>query len=252
MTTAELIDLFDIEFAEKVAKDIVTAFQIKATNENLELEFRIPAGQGRMDGSLDSPNTWFKFDPDIGSYLEHAKNVIADVFAEDFDLTNKEESSRMDERRNIIDGFRDQVRLILNSGQFHQEIAGTIRRVCLQNVSEDIHPLDVIRFIEIEIGESDPDEFLLVIEKKAMVDPTTGNFINHPVSIHEELYKLHQETGKDFNEIIQERKKMGDERFALVTGAKTKRYSFEVHCEMAVDYSLAERSDVPKPRLAQT
>ena len=252
ISTEELQETLNIKLAEEVAAEIANTFETRANNENLELEFRIPAGQGRMEGTLDGPNTWFKFDAEEGTTLARVRDIIVDVFSEDFDLNDGKASARMDARRNIIDGFVDQVRTVLNSGQFHEEIAGTIRRVCLQNIPEEIHPLDVIRFLEIEIGDGNPDEVLLIIEKKALVDSATGQFITPPVSVQEVLHEEHRETGKDFNQIIEEKKAAGDERFDLVTGARTVRYAFEVHCDIAVDYSLAERSDVPKPRIAQT
>jgi len=238
ISTEELKDVLTQSFAEEVARDIANAFVTKANKDNLELEFRIPSGGGRMQGSLSTTNTWFKFDVEEDGPLKKSRDIIYEVFSEDFDLENKKELSKMKCREAIVGEFNDQVRVVLNSGMFHREISGSIRKNAMGGISEAIHPLDVIRFLEVEIGKADEDEFLLVIEKRAVADQVTGQFINPPDSVHQDLFKIYKETGKDFDEIIAEKHAEGDSRYDLVAGARKSRYSFDVHCEMAVDYSL--------------
>lgn len=246
LSTADLKAVLNEKLAEDVAADIVHALTKHATTDNLEVDFRL--SEGRMVGGLDSPNTWFKIDCPPGTAMQKAKNIIAEVFGEDFDPENKDEFERMEERKAICDDFREMVRVILNSGIYHNDLANSLRKVALGDVPAFLVPIDVIRFLSVDLGEASESDYLLTIQKVARVDPLTGQWLNPPQSVNDDLFRTHRETGMDFNDIIKMRHEEGDPRYELVTGVTKKRYSFELHCDIAADYSFCEPPEhVRKP-----
>lgn len=246
LSNAELKSSLNEKLAEDVAADIVDTITRYATPENLEVDFRI--SEGRMVGSLDSPNTWFKIDCPTGTTVEKAKSIIAEVFGEDFDAENKEQFDRMEERKAICDDFRELVRMILNSGIYHEQLANALRKVALGDIQAFLVPIDVIRFLSIDLGEASNDDFLLTIQKVGRVDPATGQWLSPPQSVNDDLFKTYRETGMDFNDIVKKRHEENDPRYELVAGVVRKRYSFELHCDIAADYSFCEPpANVRKP-----
>lgn len=238
MNTDELKTYFDTKCAEQVAEDIVELMDKVANDDNLEVDFRLSGG--KMVGSLKSPNTWFKADALPGTKLQEVKDTIAETVGENFDEKDEAARDRMYERVEVIDLFRDKVRIVLNSGLFHDRVANTMRRVALGNVPRQLVPFDTIRFLEIEIGEACPDDYIISIQKMAKIDQVTGQFIEPPQSVNQDLFETHRETGKSFEDIIAEKKAAGDPRYECVAGVLKKRYSFEVHCRIAADFSFCD------------
>lgn len=237
-TNEELKSLLNSRLAENAASDLVWLFINKATSDNLEVDFHL--SEGKIVGDLNRPNTWFQIDAQPGTFLATAKNIISDAFGEEFDDKDPKQTATIDERRSIIDDFRDQVRLILNSGVFHKHIADSLRKVALGDVPPFLVPIDVVRFLNVEIGEACEDDFIVTIQKTAKVDKDTGQWLEAPKSVNEDLFRTHRETGLDFAEIVNLRKAEGDYRYDQVTGVTKKRYSFEIHCDIAADYSFCE------------
>jgi len=239
ISTEDLTKALSKEVAEEVAIDIAQAFVTKANNENLDIDYHLSGG--KMVESLDNANTAFAFDTEEGTTLRKVQRMIVEVFSEDFDEEDEVAVSRMKNRRERIDEFRERVRTILNSGKFHQQITSVLRKVAFGNIPEFLLPIDIMRFLEIEIGDVGEDDFLLVIEKFAKVDPATGGYLEPPQFVQQDLFERYKATGKPFDEIISQRKEVGDEMYDLVAGATAKRYSFEIHCSIAADYSFCER-----------
>lgn len=238
LSTDDLKAALTEKFAEDVAADIADTISKYATVQNLEVDFRI--SEGRMLGGLDSPNTWFKIDCPTGTSLHQAKTIISEVFGEDFEADDKEQFNRMEERKEICDDFRELIRTILNSGIYHEQLCVTLRKVALGDVQSFLVPIDVIRFLSIDLGDASDDDYLLAIQKVARVDQSTGQWLNPPQSVNEDLFKTHRETGLDFEDIIKLRHLENDPRYELVAGVTKKRYSFELHCDIAADYSFCE------------
>ena len=249
-TNEELKAYFTMDLAEQAADGIVLLMDEVATDDNLEVEFRLH--QGKMVGSLNTPNTLFKADTQAGTLLRDVKQAIADVVNRDFDPKIPEEADRMYEAVQIIDDFKENVRIILNSGIFNRRVANTIRRVAMGNVPYQLVPIENIRFLEIEIGEANPDDCIVSIQKFQKIDQTTGQYIDPPQAINQDLFQRQRETGKSFEEIIEERKAAKDPRYECVAGVTRKRYSFEVHCRIAADYSFCEPPEHVKPQKPTT
>lgn len=245
LTTEELKLALNEQLADKVAEDIVAVMDSHATPQNLEVDFHISSG--KMVESLDSPNTWFCVDCPEKTSLWKAKEIISEVFGQSFDHNNTEEFRAMEERKAICDNFREMLRVILNSGLFNERVSNTLRRIALGNVPRQLVPIEVIRFLSIDLGEASNDDYLLTVHKIAKIDPISGRFLTPPQSVNEDLFSTHRDTGMPFEDIVKMRKESGDPRYELVAGVDAKRYSFELHCTMSADYSFCEPPNALKP-----
>lgn len=238
LSTDELRLALNEGLAENSAADIVTVMEQQATPDNLEVDFRI--SEGKMVGGMDSPNTWFKIDCPEGTDLHRAKEILAEVFSEDFNAEDKVQFDRMEERKIICEEFRELIRTILNSGMYHARLSVVLRKAALGDVPASLVPIEMMRFLVVDIGDAGEDDYLLSIEKIARVDAATGQWLNPPSSVNEDLFRTHRETGMDFMDIIRLRRTEHDPRYDLVAGVTKKRYSFELHCEIVADYSFCE------------
>jgi hypothetical protein len=238
MTTEEIKDFLNDEIAEKTASDIADLIESQATNDTLEVDFKL--SQGKMTGTLDTPNTWFHADTLPGTTLNEVKTFIGKVFSEDFDENDPEKKQNAEIQTELVQNFIDNVRLNLNSGIFETKIANTIRRVVFQGIPAVVVPINVLNFLDVEIGEINKNEFLIAIQKLPKVDPVSGQFISPPQSVSVDLLDTFNSTGKSFEEIIKMRKDENDPRYDAVAGVAKKRYSFDVHCRIAADYSFCD------------
>lgn len=238
MTPEELQAYFTPELAEQVAINIVELIETQANDDNLDVDFRL--SQGKMVGNLDGPNTWFQCDAIPGTKLEEVKSVIGQIFAKDFDEKNEEEVKTAEALVNTVHSFIEAVRMILNSGIYHERIANIIRSVALGGVPSTLVPIDVLQFLDIEIGEVDKNEYVLAIQKLPRVDPVSGQFIDPPKSINKDLFETNKITGQSFEDIVAMRKAEKDPRYDSVAGVTKRRYSFEIHARIAADYSFCD------------
>ena len=245
MELQELKTYLTPELAEQVALDIVELLETKATDDNLDVDFRL--SQGRMVESLDGPNTWFQCDCTPGTKLEAVKTVIGQVFSKDFDEKDKIQMKTAEELVQVIEEFLDNIRMVLNSGIYHERVANTIRAVSLGGVPSTLVPMDVLRFLDVEIGEVDKNEFVVAIQKLPRVDSVSGQFIEPPQSVNADLFETQKLTGKDFEEIVAMRKAENDPRYAAVAGVTKRRYSFELHLRIAADYSFCDLPSAVAP-----
>jgi len=205
---------------QECAEQIVSAFSSKATPDNLEMDFHI--AEGKMKGGLGSPNTTFKFDIEDDSPLGEIKAVISETFESD-DATEADAA--------LVEQFQKDLCAELAQDKYRQDIGDALRGDAGLNVPGWLVPIENMVFHNCEITTDAEGGQLLRVHK----EQDTGT-----EGVAPDLLKTHQETGKDFETIIAEKKASGDSRYEFVTGAEFVRYIFDVHVEFAADYSFCE------------
>jgi hypothetical protein len=125
--------------------------------------------------------------------------------------------------------FLIQVRDVLND-KWTELLADKIRKAVLGDAPKDIFPLETIKVINFDIGETPEIDYVLVIEKAAP---------QHTISqsVNQDLFSEHLKTNKDLATIIQEKKEAGDNRYEYITGASKKKWFFDCQLDLFVDYS---------------
>ena len=217
----------------KCAEEVVAAFETKANQKNLEVDFSINGG--RMSGSMNEPNTTFKFDTDKGSLLNEIRDAITESFRED--------SEDPDADANELISFQESICKELGKDIYNERIANVLRseRAGL-NAPEWLIPIPEIRFQSFEISSDDEGGYMLRVLK------TAGSTTE---SVAPELIEIHQSTGKDFNDIIAEKKAEEDLKYENVDGAEWVRYVFDVHLHFAADYSPCEKTEDVEKRIKE-
>lgn len=216
--------------AKSCAKEIIAAFAEKGSNESIEVDFNI--SKGKMVESLDRPNTWFKFDcRDSGGALQEVFEFLTQLWQND--STTEEDSHKVKEFENLV---TDQLRYQVKTG----ELGDILRRVLFKQIPKAILPIDKINFHRVEFAGEDEQGYLLRVQKFAKVDGDTGEYSEQPQSVSKELIEIHTETGRDFKDIIEEKRLSGDPKYKFVADAHLERYIRDVTVILSADYSFCQ------------
>lgn len=227
----EVNDFLTEDRARACAMEILTAFEEKSNNENLEVDFNL--SKGKMVETLESPNTWFKFDcRDSGGNLQ-------EVFEYFTELWRNEKTTEED--ANKVKKFEDLISKMLSSQVEIDSFGNLLRRVLFKQVPKEILPIDKVKFHRVEFAGEDESGYILRIKKFAKVDSDTGDYVDQPQSVAKELIQIHTETGQDFKSIIEEKKRIGDPKYKMVADANLERYVRDVTVAFSADYSFCNQ-----------
>lgn len=196
-----------------VAKEIIDELSsLKFTEENYTIDFTIR--NGKMECSK-SWNTLLKFDTTIQN--SKLKEIIK-IFDLEEEVTN--------ETIKVFENFRIELGTILVKN-YSKELS----KVILSNVfkTHENKSFDM-KAVEIDISDLPDIDYVIVVRKRApqgiQTDPVT-----------EELFEINSRTGMDFNEIIKEKKQIGDPRYKYVEGCDKKKHFFEINLYLLVNYT---------------
>tara|TARA_B100001778_G_scaffold334668_1_gene347042 strand:- start:2395 stop:3105 length:711 start_codon:yes stop_codon:yes gene_type:complete len=228
MTT--VIEFLNEDRAKACAQEIMTAFEKQGSSETIEVDFNL--SKGKMVEPLDQANTWFKFDcRDAGGALQEVFEFLTELWRDE--STTEEDAERVREFERLVVSFIESMT--------NAETLGTIlRQSVFKSVPAELLPIKEFRFHRVEFAGEDEQGYLLKVEKLAKVDPETGQYIDTPQTVAKELIQIHTETGKDFKDIIEEKRLAGDARYEFVADARLERYVRDVTVTLSADYSFCE------------
>lgn len=186
--------------------------KLEYNTESYTVDFSIK--EGKMVCSKNW-NTCIKFDVTDSPNLRKIIDFLSsdDTYVSPDTITN-------------FDNFRKQIGETL-CNTFNKDLASIIVSNVFGIKYENSLPM---KCVEIDISDKPEIDYLLVISKM-----TPPGVQTEPVT--EELFKIHLETGREPNEIIEEFKKNNDPRFKYVKSCEKRKHFFEFSIYWMIDYS---------------
>ena len=228
----KIYELMTKENCNKITQEIITAFINEANQENVEYEWTIKEGTGKV--SSRNTNTFFYFDPKKDTILNEFKKALFNEDLENLKEGSKEEQELM----NDVNIFLQKI--CKNITEFHnKDLEEVIRRVVLGNKSdEESIPLNTIQILSIDIADyssvPEPAKYLLRIGKKPDTDINTDKVIQF-------IQEKQEETEEEINTILEIEKQAGNLLFKnVISIEQVRKFLNEVIIYLFVDYSLAE------------
>jgi len=228
----KIYELMTKENTNKITQEIITTFINEANRDNVEYEWTIKEGTGRV--SSRNSNTFFYFDTKGGTVLEDFKKALFDEDLNDMKEGSEEEKELM----NDVNIFLQKI--CKNITEFHYEDLKTIiRKVVLGNRSdEEAIPLNTIEILSIDIADytsiPEPAKYLLKIGKKPDTDIDTDK-------VTQFIQEKEEETEQDIDTILSIEKQAGNQLFKnIISLEKGRKFLNEVIIYLFVDYSLAK------------
>jgi tRNA threonylcarbamoyladenosine modification (KEOPS) complex Cgi121 subunit len=228
-------EVFTIDNADRMALYIVNHFGEDQTKA-IDYDFSLSSGVMSTSGGLGegTPNLSFKFDTMAGSLPRQILEVLCD---DDIDVT--------EERQKIFNNF------LVNTGDFITNRYGNALRQQIRDVifastpTPEILPMASMKFIALCIEDIPEGEENVIVVKKDVpekeLDPTS-EYSMESHSVSEELFNLHRETGKSFNEIVEEKKAAGDLSYKYISNVDVKKHFYECELNLFVDFSFINPS----------
>jgi hypothetical protein len=214
-------EYFTEEVITKCATEILEAFHNKGSDETVEVDFHL--SEGTMEGDLSRPNTWFKFDCDDSvPALQDAIAFLTSLWREE-GTSNKDADDFVEIERRIKSKIQE----------LHKDLnlSAALRKNVFQSVPSEILPIDKINILQVEMIGNDEQGYVLKINKKSNEGESSS-------SVAPELIRIHTETGKSFEQIIEEKQSEGDPNYQNVTGVKYEKYIKDINVAVAADYSF--------------
>jgi len=212
--------------ARVMAEEFFKDFSKNADSTNLDFDFSI--NKGAMVS--ESVNTKYAFNSKTGSFTESFIKSVKEV-------------SDHENFQSLFKDFLDKLIYNLNK-KYKDEIRKVVRKVVLGDAEEFLFPIKNIKVVNVEINhafEKDGDGgYVLQIEKKA-----PKGYISKR-SVAAELIQGRINTGKSYEELLEEGKKTGYLDYVYVTGYSKKYYETEFFIGIYADYSPAPYDDVKK------
>ena len=227
-----IYELMTKENCNKITQEIITVFINEANQENVEYEWTIKEGTGKV--SSRNTNTFFYFDPKKDTILNEFKKALFNEDLENLKEGSKEEQELM----NDVNIFLQKI--CKNITEFHNEdLKEVIRRVVLGNKSNsETIPLNTIQILSIDIADytsvPEPAKYLLRIGKKPDTDINTDKVIQF-------IQEKQEETKEEINTILEIEKQAGNLLFKnVISIEQVRKFLNEVIIYLFIDYSLAE------------
>lgn len=232
---------FSDEYAEKCAEEIVNKFSNGKNDpetETVDYEYDLQKGEIVIDEGEYTKNTSYMFDPEPSSPL---RNII-EAFIHD-DETRLPEIGDFEK----LDEFlKEKVSKIIEE-KYSNKMKETARVRVLGGAPEEIFPISNFKMLEISLhdfGRKYKVRLMRGIKVKKEVlknaKDTKDILSNKPrsKSVGEEIADIHDETGKSFEQIIAEKKALGDPEYDEVLGAQKVRAFYDCYVDMWFDYSI--------------
>lgn len=214
-TPVKLQEFFSELLKQSVAKEIFNVISNPNFSQDaVNVDFHIKDGKMR---STKPWNTQFQFDSDD---LVECKKVL-------HYLTIAEDPTKED-----IDTF-EQWRISLSnelSSLCNEAFRSNVRKLVFGEDNKDVFPLNIIKVYDIDITNRPENDRVLVVKKEAPQGVQT-----HPVTA--ELMKECEETGRDVNDIIAEKKKNEDIRYKWITSATWRKHFYDITVSLMIDYT---------------
>ena len=234
-----LVSTLTAENAKIATKEIVDTFIKKGDESNIEIDYKITFGVA----SSHDTNTIFKFNFVENSFLSQLAEVAASVE----ELSNDEHDAMLAFEKMIIneieDKYFDTIKAKLRGfTPLDHDKMSKINPITRQKILETIFPMKnskiVSCFFNLLFVPDGDDGYILMVNKNS---PKPGL---STTSVSNDLIKRHSETGKNFDEIIKDRKAAGDDQYKYVVSVTKKYYEYQCQLSLHVDYSPAPKEEV--------
>ena len=230
---AKIHELINTENAEEIAAEIVDMFRTQASEDNVEYEFTIQKGTGKV--SDNNANTFFYFDTAPGSVLDKFKKSLFEDDLKDIEENSEEEEELMTDVNTFLQNVCERIT------NFHkEEIQEVIRRVVLGNkVNMDSIPLDIIEILSIDMADfssvPEPSKYLLRIQKILGTDIDVDE-----ITI---FVQKKEEEGQNIAATLALEQQSGNPIFKNVMSLeKGRKFLNEVSLFIYVDYSFSDEN----------
>jgi len=197
--------------ASEILKDMLRPdFSRDAVN----VDFHIKEGKMRCTKPW---NTQFQFDAEN---LESCKEILRY-------LANAEDPTQDD--ISYFESWRIDLAKVLEI-TLHDKFRSQVRNLVFGEDIPEVFPLINIRVVDIDITNRPENDQVLVVRKDAPQGVQT-----QPVTA--ELMKEFEETGKDINDIIADKKKNDDPKYQWVTSATWRKHFYDITISFMIDYT---------------
>ena len=211
----KLQEFFSELLKQSVAKEIFNVISNpEFPREAVNVDFHIK--DGKMSASKPW-NTQFQFDAD--SLVEcqkvlHYLTVAEDPTKEDIDIF---ENWRL--------SLSSEISFLCN-----EAFRSNIRKLVFGEDNKEVFPLRIVKVFDVDITNRPENDKVLVVKKEAPQGTQT-----HPITA--ELMMEFEQTGRDVNEIIAEKKKNEDIRYKWVTSATWRKHFYDITVSFMIDYT---------------
>lgn len=214
-TPVKLQDFFSELLKQSVAKEIFNVISNpEFPQEAVNVDFHI------KDGKMKSSKPWntqFQFDAD--SLVEcqkvlHYLTIAEDPTKEDIDIFENWRLSLSNEIASLC----------------NNDFRSNVRKLVFGEDSKDVFPLRVIKVYDVDITNRPENDKVLVVKKEAPQGTQT-----HPITA--ELMMECEQSGRDVNDIIAEKKKNEDIRYKWVTSATWRKHFYDITVSFMIDYT---------------
>jgi len=195
------------------AQHVVDLFVTNEDQNAVDYDFKLH--RGKMESQKN--NTVFQFDTKENTILREIYDILDN---KDFEI-NKEQ---VDCLNNFCNEIVKNIELNLKD-----KIREKIRSIF--KVPKEIMLMEDFQVLSFNIEICPDKDYVVVVEKQSPKNITTS-------SVSEELIAIQDETGKDFDQIIKEKKEAGDNNYKYVIKATKKKYFYQCRLDLFVDYSL--------------
>ena len=220
------------ENVEKIGKIIAETFINTANKENIEYDFDIKKGTGKI--KTKQPNTSFRFDVTENNILYDMKKALFDE-----DLKNNTQKDEDDMTKNTNIFFNKVYQYIINN--YFKEIQDTIRKIVLPGSKPEDIPLNTIEICSIDIIDyssiPEPAKYLLKIGKMPGQDIDREKLFTY-------IHQKQEDTGQTVEEIFKEDKDNPVFKH-IISLERGKKYIYDITVTFFVNYSLSKMP--PKP-----
>lgn len=215
MTPNSVQQFFSESLQQLVTNEILNEIQREDfPKENVSVDFYLKEGKMRCSKPW---NTQFQFDADN---LVHCKSILNFLI---------ESEDPLDEDISFFEEWRSGLSSLIND-KISNSFKSQIRNLVFQENNEDLFPINFIKVIDVDITNRPENDMVLVVRKDAPQGIQTQ-------SVTAELIKEWEETGKDVNEIIEEKKKNENSKYKWVTSASWRKHFYDITVSLMIDYT---------------
>ena len=225
----EITKFFENEkLIKDIAKEIITAFVKDANKDNIDYDFDIAKGTGKLKSK--TPNTSFYFDTKKGTKLDKLKKALFNEDLKGIEEESKEEKELMDKTTEFLRQVAEEVNF-----SYGPQLQDVIRKTILPKSREEDIPLNEITIISIDVADfssiPEPKKYLLKIGKEPNTYIKTGE-------VTEFVHNTQETTGKTVFQVFEDEKGINP-LFDNITGLEAgRKYLFDISITLFVDYSL--------------
>jgi len=236
---SSLVSTLTLENAKLATKEIIDTFINEGTEENIEIDYKITFGVA----SSCETNTAFKFNFKENSFLFQLASLASTIE----ELSSEEHDALLAFEKMVIKEIEDhhfntiKAKLREFTPLDHEKMS-KINPFTRQKILETIFPMTNSKVISclfnlLFVPDGD-DGYILMVNKNS---PKPGL---STTSVSNDLIKRHSETGKNFDEIIKDRKAAEDDQYKYVVSVTKKYYEYQCQLSLHVDYSPAPKEEV--------